>query len=247
MADPNTQTTTESPPLEATIAVKETPVLSADKNESTNTIPAPEPVTGVNTALGGGEGTGINFIRDQRKKLDVHLNQDKKIARYSAYGVIAFMFALTVVVVIYYLLVLQQRRIEESVTDVSSRLSSMSSLEKEYVVYAKKVKLLFTLDAARETKREATTFFYSLVPPENLLREVRTDDVDQKDTITFRVQSPDVFTLLRLLQNFADKSVYDRGYILQTEQLSRSPDGSYSIEGSMNYALANAKTKGKTQ
>jgi len=190
-----------------------------------------------------GEGFGINFIRDQRKRLEEHVEQDKKIARYTMIGLVVFMLVLVGVMIAYYLFSLQQKKIAEQTANVSAQLSTMSTLEKEYIIYAKKIKLLAALDAERMVKRNASSFFYGLVPPGNVLREVRTDDELNKDTIAFTIESPEVFALLRMLNTFGSREVYDKGYVMSITGLRRDQDGTYSIEGNMNYARATDMAK----
>lgn len=197
--------------------------------------------------ISSGDGMGINFIRDQRKRLDAHLDGDKKIAKATMIILVVFMLVFVAAIGVSFYFVSQQDKIKTATDQATAHLSSLSSLEKEYLVYAKKLKLLFAIDKDREIKRAASAFFFALIPSEDLLKSMKTDDATQINTIVFSIETPDVFAVLRLLKSFAAKSVYDQGYVLQTEKLARRVDGIYSISGTMNYSKASALAKSGTK
>ncbi|HZZ98841.1 MAG TPA: hypothetical protein VFG51_02815 [Candidatus Saccharimonadia bacterium] len=208
------------------------PNITTPGSQSSADAPASPPVSPIQDML------NVNFVRDQRARQMRVIEKDKAIAKYVAWAVAIFIVILIAVVVVEFLLSMQDKKVGDSITETKTRLTGLSSLEKEYLVYAQKLKLMYTLDTARATKQEATNYFYTLVPPVNILKSVTTDNDQQKPLIGFTIQSPDVFTLLDLLKLFSAQTVTDKGYMIQNKNLSRDADGTYTFDGTLDYSKA---------
>ena len=73
--------------------------------------------------------------------------------------------AVVIGVVIAKLIVSSKRSaVSKEVDQAKARIATFQSIERDYVVFAKKVQLMFALDKQREAKREAVKFFYNLIP-----------------------------------------------------------------------------------
>jgi hypothetical protein len=217
------------------------PVPTAPATPTASPLPPTPAPAGAKPSISAIQDTlSVNFIRDQRVRLNRQIEKDKVYSRYAAWGVAIFMIVLIAVVSIEFLMSLQEQKITASISDTKTRLSGLSTLESEYLVYAQKLKLMYALDTARAAKQEATTFFYQLVPTTDVLQTITTDNDQQKPIITFQIQSPDVFGLLSTLQIFSAQNVTDKGYLIQTKSLTRSDDGTYSFSGTLDYSKAAA-------
>lgn len=178
-------------------------------------------------------GQSVNFLRTQRKTSDAQITKDRLITRWTMIGMSVFIVVVIGVVIAKLAVSSQRAEVSKQVDQLKGRIATFQSLEREYVVFAKKVQLMFSLDKQREAKREAVKFFYNLIPQEDVIQQVQLDSKQFK--ILFQVESLDVFRMLTLLRIFRDKVTKDVIFDMAITNVTRKPDGSYLITGSLGY------------
>ena len=175
----------------------------------------------------------INFLRDQRKALLAKQHKDKKIASFSM--VIVGLFAIVFIAVIGASIFFSQKekKAEASIETAQAQLKKLVPLEKDYVIYAKKLKILSGMDQERQLKRKAAAFFYSLIAPEDSLIDAQTIEKDHR--IAFSIKVPEIFKLQHLLDVIYGDVVEKAGYSIKGEALSRDNQGVYVVNGNFFY------------
>jgi uncharacterized membrane-anchored protein YhcB (DUF1043 family) len=169
----------------------------------------------------------------ERKTADAKVTKDRLITKWTMIGMGVFI-AVVIGVVIAKLVVSSQRStVSKEVDQAKARIAIFQSIERDYVVFAKKVQLMFALDKQREAKREAVKFFYNLIPQEDIIQQVQLDAKQSK--ILFQVESPDVFRMLTLLRIFREKVTKDVIFDMAIAGITRKPDGTYMVSGSLGY------------
>ena len=181
----------------------------------------------------------VNFLRKQRKAVSVLVARDQTIARYTSFGLIGFMAIIIIAVLLHVVILNMQKNIEKQSTAAQQNIQAMSSIERDYIVFVKKVKLLYTLDQQKQSKRKTTAFFYGLIPKDDVLLSTQIDD--KKDEIEFQVQTPDVFHVTDLLKLFFADSVKQQGYEIVVKSLDRKTAGRYIVNGTLKFVLPGEK------
>ncbi len=178
-------------------------------------------------------GQSVNFLRTQRKTTDARVTKDRLITRWTMIGMGVFLAVVIGVVVAKLFVSAQRSSISKEIDQAKARIATFQTIERDYVVFAKKVQLMFALDKQREAKREAVKFFYNLIPQEDVIQQVQLDSKQFK--ILFQIESPDVFRMLTLLRIFREKITKDVIFDVAITNVIRKPDGSYLTSGSLGY------------
>lgn len=178
-------------------------------------------------------GQSVNFLRTQRKTSDVQVTKDRAITRWTMIGMGVFIAVVLGVVIAKLVVSSQRTTLSKEVSQAKARIATFQTIERDYVVFAKKVQLMFALDKQREAKREAVKFFYTLVPQEDVIQQVQLDAKQSK--ILFQIESPDVFRMLTLLRIFREKVTKDVIFDMAITSITRKPDGVYLTSGSLGY------------
>ena len=175
----------------------------------------------------------INFLRQQRGAVDLQTRRDKRIARYTASALSIFLAVVAGIVIVRFIFQFQHTTVTSLLNQARTNIAKFSKIEQDYIIFAKKVQLMNNLDKQREAKRQALQFFYALIPPDDLIQQVQLDATQSR--ITFQVVSPDVFRMLELLKVVREKVTGDVGYAFQITNLTRKPDATYVMSGSLGY------------
>lgn len=184
----------------------------------------------------------INFARGQQEAMQAIRKKDMVIARATGFGLAGFGVILAVVFGLRIYFTFQVEQIRSASAQAAARLTQLSAFEREYLVYARKVQLLFGLDQLKKAKQDAVDFFYTIVPDENLLTTVQIDAKEQ--LISFQIQSPDLFSTLNLLRIFRERLKEEDAqlYSIKVTRLSRDDTGAYSLVGTLAYSIDEEKT-----
>jgi len=178
-------------------------------------------------------GQGINFLRNKRKVADAQVVHDRLITRWTMIGMAVFMVVVIGVVIAKLVIGSQRDAVSKQVDQSKARIATFQTLERDYIVFAKKVQLMFGLDKQREAKREAVKFFYGLIPQDSVIQQVQLDSKQFK--IIFQVESPDVFRMLSLLRIFREKLTKDVIFDVAISSVTRKSDGTYLTTGALGY------------
>jgi predicted small secreted protein len=187
--------------------------------------------------------SGINFLRQQRTVVETQVRKDKKIARYTGIGLGIFLAIVVGIVIVRAIFEIQYKQTATSLDTARKKIATFAKIESSFIVFAKKVQLMEDLDKQRAAKRQAVQFFYTLIPPEDVIQQVNLDTKNAR--IVFQISSPDVFRMLALLRTVREKATSDTIYLFQISSLTRKPDGSYLVGGALSYdqkALSPAKS-----
>lgn len=175
----------------------------------------------------------INFAKVGETKLEETEQLDRKIARFTGIGMVVFVIVSAGVLIFHFTVAGNQERVGNSITAVQQQLSSLSQEEARYLVFVQKVKLLSGIQEDRKARKEALDFLNELVPEEDVLKQVQLDQ--EKKMVTFSIEMPDVFALSRFLSILAGDDVRKETYRLQTQDLSRSPEGKYILNAQLTF------------
>lgn len=178
-------------------------------------------------------GQSVNFLRSQRRTVDAKVTKDRFITKWTMIGMSVFIVVVIGVVITKLVVSSQRSAVSKEVDQAKARIATFQTIERDYVVFAKKVQLMFALDKQREAKREAVKFFYNLIPQEDIIQQVQLDAKQSK--ILFQVESPDVFRMLTLLRIFREKITKDVIFDMVVAGITRKPDGTYMVAGSLGY------------
>jgi Tfp pilus assembly protein PilN len=178
----------------------------------------------------------INFLREHRKLTDAVTQKDRLIARYTMFGLGGFLVLVIGLTIVRFVVSSQRSEVTESTEETKGRITRFSSIERQYTLFVKKVQLLHGLDQQRQAKREAMQFFYDLIPEDSVIQQVKLDA--KTSTISFQVQSFDVFRMLNLLRILRENIQPDSEYSIKTDALSRKADASYTLSGTLSYGSA---------
>ena len=209
-------------PSPVTIPQSENPTSKSGAKPTTN--PTTNPAANMD----------VNFLRSQRRILSAVTQKDQIIAKYTSYGFGLFLFILFAVIGTSFYFTSKQKNIEAKTTAITNDVRSMAAFEKEYVIFVRKMKLLYAFDQKRQLKQKTTSFFYSFIPKEDALIEAKVDE--QKGALVFQIETPDVFRVLALLQAMYSPDVTAQGYEMKADALDRKPNGRYVISGSLAFA-----------
>ncbi|HKY74395.1 MAG TPA: hypothetical protein VJ246_03740 [Patescibacteria group bacterium] len=183
----------------------------------------------------------INFLRQQRREVETQTTRDKKIARLTVIALSGFLVVVVGIIATRIYFTVQRNAVSTEADAAKTRILTFASLEKEYVLFARKMQLMYNLDKQREAKRQAVKFFYELIPQEDVIQQVQLDTKQSK--ITFQVESPDVFRMLALLRVFRERITGDVVFNLQVENINRKSDATYTVSGSLAYDALGTTTK----
>jgi len=108
-------------------------------------------------------------------------------------------------------------------------IQSQADLELKYLVFVEKLNILHQLFADRQGKQEALAFFRSLfVGGEVKIAGLKYDDTDQQ--LTFSIRSDSIFSLDQVFDVLKSDQVKQKYPSIDKKGLSRSNDGSYSLQ-----------------
>lgn len=184
----------------------------------------------------------INFTKPA-KSVGLSDKLDKTIVKFTGIGMVVFVIVLILVLVLNISIVGNHEQVKKNIATTQQQLSSLSKEEAKYLIFVKKIKLLSGISEDRKIRKQALDFLNALVPAEDVMKRVLLNQ--EKKTISFTVEMPDVFALSRFLTKLSSNEIKDKPFVLITEDVLRSPDGKYLMNANLLFDTAQKKQSNK--
>jgi hypothetical protein len=171
----------------------------------------------------------INFVAQRRKKLTAQQLQDKKFFGY-AVGVVSVVFTIFVLVAgVRLFAVYQVKKIKDAQEAARMAILSQEQVEKEFNIFAHKLRALSDLFGKRQDKQKAMVFFSEIFGPTIIISEIDYS-ADDDDIVTFTLTAPSIFDLETVFSILDSPSVTDTYTSIHKSSLVRSSEGLYNVK-----------------
>ena len=171
----------------------------------------------------------INFVGERRKKLTQAQKKDKKILKI-AVNVLVAVFAIFLIVVgtrFYFLF--QVKNIKDTESQIRARILANEPVERDYIIFAQKLKQLSVFFGKRKDKQEALTFFSEIFGDDVIVSGIDYSSADE-DTVSFTIKTPNVFVMERVFSTLASEQVTSVYPNINKNSMRRSATGNYTVD-----------------
>lgn len=179
----------------------------------------------------------INFLRHRRKELTKQQLQDTKWLRISSIVAGGVLVLSLVVVGGQLLLNYQRQQVLNRQESLKKQIMTHEDVERSYVIFANKVKILTELFKQRSDKRTAINYFSSLFGPNVLISDISFEG--DEGILQFGLKAKDIFTLQEVFTKLSTDEVKAQYASINKSDLSRDQDGGYRM--SVTITLAKPK------
>lgn len=170
----------------------------------------------------------INFVGDKRKKLTKVQAQDKKIMTIMIYILVGVFAVFLIVVGLRLFYVYRVKTVNDEQVEVKSAILSKESIEKEYIIFAQKLKKLSVLFGKRKNKQEALVFFSEIFGEDVIVSGIDYSSADE-DVVTFTIKTPDVFVMEKVFDILQSEDVTNEYPQISKSSMRRAQSGNYTI------------------
>ncbi len=154
-------------------------------------------------------------------------------------GVIAVVMLASVGVRLFFGYQVQRTKSEQD--RLKREVASKQEVERSYVIFSNKLKMLQEIVSGRADKQAAIAFFTQAFGPEVLLKEISYEASDRK--VSFRLQTDTVFSLERVVALLDSPEVRATYPKLERDELRRSNTGTYEVGVIVSLVSKDPKTK----
>lgn len=171
----------------------------------------------------------INFVAERRKKLSRSQQQDIKHFRLTSIitGAIFLVFLATVGVRLFF--VYQVKQVADAQKNTRNIILSQEHVERDYNIFAYKLRSLSELFGKRRDKQEAFIFFSQVFGPEVIVSGIDYTASEQ-DILSFTIQAPNIFVLEKVFDTLQSDIVRDPYPKVARSDLRRTPLGFYTLK-----------------
>ncbi|MEO8581869.1 MAG: hypothetical protein ABI425_04845 [Patescibacteria group bacterium] len=178
----------------------------------------------------------INFLRQRHKQLSILQKADRRYATILAYITAGVVLVSVILIGLQLFLSASLNNVKKKESAVTSQISSLSSVEQEYLTLAQKFDEIKTFLKGKFVQQEAVEYFSSLFASQQVtLVEVNRE---KEGLINFKVSASNVFQLQQLMSFMQTKEVLTKYPTLAVSDLSREKTGVYSTNVSVILPLA---------
>lgn len=170
----------------------------------------------------------INFVGERRKKLTQAQKNDLKIMKISI-NVLVGIFAIFLIVIgarFYFLF--QVKNIKDTQTEIRNRIISNEPIEKDYIIFANKLKTLSVFFGKRKDKQEALVFFSDIFGDDVIVSGIDFSSADE-DIVSFVIKAPNVFVMERVFNTLQEERVTSVYPNIKKSNMRRSATGNYTV------------------
>jgi hypothetical protein len=172
----------------------------------------------------------INFV-SQRRKVSVKSDErDRKWFALATKIVIACFMVFLVGLGIRFYFMFQLKTVVDAQEQTRQAILAQEELEKEYTIFAHKLKQLQIIFVKRAVKQEALKFFGELFSNEVEVTEIDYSSSGDEEILSFTLTTESVFTLNEIFTKLSSTEVLEKFNAIQKDSLRRSSDGSYGIQ-----------------
>lgn len=182
---------------------------------------------------------GINFVANRRKRLTAQQLQDEKWFKYATLAVLIIFGVFLIAIGIRFYLVYRLSNLEDDQLNTRKAIEAQEQVEKDYNVFAHKLRALSELFGKRQDKQEAMVFFSQVFGPQVIISGIDYSEQDDS-VVSFTLTAPSVFDLENVFTVLESEEVRTTYAKVNKSDLGRGSSGSYSIKltivlGGSNY------------
>ncbi|MCB9813653.1 MAG: hypothetical protein H6772_04575 [Pseudomonadales bacterium] len=171
----------------------------------------------------------INFVGDRRKRLTKTQKQDKKIMGIMINVVIAIFAIFLIVLGLRVFYVFRVKSVKDEQISVKNIILSHESVEKEYIIFAQKLKKLAVFFGKRKDKQEALVFFSEVFGDEVIVSGIDYSSSDE-DVVSFVIKAPNIFVMERVFTTIDSVDVASKYPNITKKNMRRSSTGNYTVD-----------------
>ncbi len=185
----------------------------------------------------------INFVSDRRKNLTKSQKQDKKIMGIMINVLIGVFVVFLVVLILRFTYIFKVKTVADEQKNIKNVILSNEDIEKEYVIFAQKLKKLSVFFGKRKDKQEALTFFSNIFGEDVIVSGIDYSSAD-KDTVSFTIKTPSIFVMERVFAVLKTTDVTSNYPNITKSNMRRSASGNYTLN--LTIMLVSAQDLSKT-
>lgn len=171
----------------------------------------------------------INFVGERRKKLTQAQKQDRKILKISI-NVLVGVFAIFLIVIgTRFFFVFQVKNIKDTQAEIRNRIISNEPIERDYIIFAQKLKQLSVFFGKRKDKQEALVFFSKIFGDDVVVSGIDFSSADE-DVVSFTIKAPNVFVMERVFNTLNQDIVTSVYPNIKKSSMRRSATGNYTVD-----------------
>ncbi len=171
----------------------------------------------------------INFVGERRKKLTQAQKQDNKILKIAVNVLVGVFTIFLIVVGARFYFVFQVKNIKDTESQIRARILANEPVERDYIIFAQKLKQLSVFFGKRQDKQEALSFFSEIFGDEVIVSGIDYSSTDA-DTVSFTIKTPNVFVMERVFSTLASDQVTSVYPNITKSSMRRSATGNYTVD-----------------
>lgn len=171
----------------------------------------------------------INFVANRRKRLTAQQKQDEQWFQYAIIGVISIFVIFLIVIGIRFFMVYRLDQLESEQENTRKAITSQEQVEKDYNVFAHKLRALSDLFGKRQDKQEAMVYFSQVFGPQVIISGIDYSEEDDS-IVSFTLTAPSVFDLENVFTVLESEDVRTTYSKVEKSSLGRGESGAYSIK-----------------
>lgn len=191
----------------------------------------------------------INFVGDRRKRLTKIQKQDKKIMSIMINVLVGVFIIFLIVMGLRLFYVFRLKSLNDQQQDIRNVILTHQSVEKDYVIFAQKLKKLSVFFGKRKDKQEALIFFSDVFGDDVIVSGIDYSS-SEEDVVSFVIKAPNIFVMEKVFDTLENPSVTTTYPNISRSNMQRSPTGNYTVSlavvlsEAVNTANANPVEKG---
>ncbi|GIK83555.1 MAG: hypothetical protein BroJett025_01770 [Patescibacteria group bacterium] len=180
----------------------------------------------------------INFVGERRKKLTQAQKQDQKILKIAINALIGVFAVFLIVVGVRFYFVFRVKDIKDTEAQIRTRILANEPVEKDYIIFAQKLKKLALFFGRRKDKQEALVFFSEVFGPDVIVSGIDYSS-DEEDVVSFTIKAPNVFVMERVFATLQEEQVTSVYPNIRKSSMRRSATGNYTVDLAVVLAAEN--------
>jgi hypothetical protein len=181
----------------------------------------------------------INFVGERRKKLTKAQKADKKVLKITINVLIAVFAIFLIVIGARFYFVFQIKDLKDTQAEIRNRIIANEPIEKDYIIFAQKLKKLSVFFGKRKDKQEALVFFSEIFGDDVIVSGIDFSSSDE-DVVSFVIKAPNIFVMERVFNTLKEERVISVYPNIKKSSMRRSATGNYTVD--LSVVLSEAAT-----
>lgn len=170
----------------------------------------------------------INFVGDRRKRLTKAQKKDKKIMKIMVNILIIVFIFFLIMIAARFFFVFRVKDLKDEQAGVRNVIISQEDIEKDYVIFAQKLKKLSVFFGKRKDKQESLEFFSDVFGDDVIVSGIDFSSADE-DVVSFTIKAPNVFIMEEVFNILDGEEVRVKYPNISKSSMRRSGSGNYTI------------------